>query len=178
MLRLFIRRSYCTKKFPEVAKRKIAFEGDQVLIRDIPYISEIPDEKLSEIPNFDAKLIAHLERLSLVRFDSEQAVANLRKSVKMAQKLELVDTENIEPMYTVWENQECPVFEDVEEKSLEIEEVFKNCTERFDDYFVTPPGNIALESKDRFDLNVINEWDKIGNPTAPQLKNQKLVNSS
>ncbi|CAI2348972.1 unnamed protein product [Caenorhabditis sp. 36 PRJEB53466] len=154
--------------------RKTPFAGDEVLIPDQPYNSKIDESLLPRVPQFDAKLIAHLERLSLVRFDSEQAVANLRNSVRMAQRLELIDVQDVEPMHTVWEEQECPVFEDEEGEPLPIEEVFRNAAVRFDDYFVTPPGNVPLESEDgRFDLNVVNEWDTIGKPVAPEVKKSK-----
>uniref|UniRef100_A0A8R1E5Z4 Uncharacterized protein n=1 Tax=Caenorhabditis japonica TaxID=281687 RepID=A0A8R1E5Z4_CAEJA len=73
--------------------RKTPFPGEEIHIPDQPYNSKIDDSLLAKIPQFDAKLIAHLERLSLVRFDSEQAVANLRNSVRIAQRLELVDVE-------------------------------------------------------------------------------------
>lgn len=83
--------------------------------------------------------------------------------------------QNIAPMHTVWEDQECPTFEDVPEEALPVEEVFRNAAVRFDDFFVTPPGNVPLESAERFDLKVINEWDRIGTPTAPQAKKSKLT---
>ncbi|CAB3402668.1 unnamed protein product [Caenorhabditis bovis] len=156
-------------------ERKFPIEGDEVLVPDVPYKSKIDEKLLRKVDEFDSKLISHLERLSLVRFDSEQAVANLRNSVKFAQQLELVDVEGVEPMHVVWETLECPVFEDIEENSLPIEEVFRNSPQRFDDFFVTPPGNVPLESKERFDLKMINEWDKIGKPVAPQVKSNKFT---
>ncbi|KAF1761983.1 hypothetical protein GCK72_010243 [Caenorhabditis remanei] len=156
-------------------KRKTPFEGDKVHIPDEPYNSKIDESLLSEMPPIDAKLISHLERLSLVRFDSEQAVANLRNSIRMAKRLELVDVEDIEPMHTVWESQECPTFDDVEEEPLPIDKVFRNAAVRFDDFFVTPPGNVPLESNERFDLNVINKWDTIGKPVSPEAKTIRLV---
>ncbi|PIC42932.1 hypothetical protein B9Z55_009846 [Caenorhabditis nigoni] len=157
------------------SQRRTALEGDKFLVPDEPYNSKIDDSLLSKMPSIDSKLIANLERLSLVRFDSEQAVANLRNAIKVAKRLELVDTEGLEPMYTVWEDQECPTFDDIEEEPLPIEEVFRNAPVRFDDFFVTPPGNVPLESNERFDLNVINEWDTIGKPVAPQAKSTRLV---
>lgn len=156
-------------------KRKTPFEGDGLHIPDEPYNSKIDESQLSEMPPIDAKLISHLERLSLVRFDSEQAVANLRNSIRMAKRLELVDVEGVEPMHTVWEDQECPTFEDVEEEPLPIDEVFRNTAVRVDDFFVTPPGNVPLESNERFDLNMINKWDTIGKPVAPEAKTTRLV---
>ncbi|CAC35907.1 Glutamyl-tRNA(Gln) amidotransferase subunit C, mitochondrial [Caenorhabditis elegans] len=162
------------RRFGE-GKRKTPFPGDPILVPDEPYDSKIQESQLSPMPQIDAKLINHLERLSLVRFDSEQAVANLRSSIRVAKRLELVDVEGVEPMHTVWEDQECPTFEDVEEDPLPIEEVFRNASLRFDDFFVTPPGNLPLESKERFDLNVINEWDTIGKPVAPEVKLTRMT---
>lgn len=156
-------------------KTKTPFIGDEVLVPAEPYNSKIEDSSLSPMPSIDAKLISHLERLSLVRFDSEQAVANLRNSIRMAKKLELVNVETVEPMHTVWEDQECPTFEDIEEEPLPIQKVFGNSTVRFDDFFVTPPGNVPLESEERFDLNVINEWDTLGKPVAPEAKSTRMI---
>lgn len=156
-------------------KTKTPFAGDEVVVPAKPYNSKIENSSLSEMPPIDSSLISHLERLSLVRFDSEQAVANLRNSIRMAKKLELVDVESVEPMHMVWEDQECPTFDDIEEEPLPIEEVFRNATVRFDDFFVTPPGNVPLESKERFDLNVINEWDKLGKPVAPEAKSTRMI---
>ena len=78
-------------------------------------------------------------------------------------------------MHTVWESQECPTFDDVEEEPLPIDKVFRNAAVRFDDFFVTPPGNVPLESNERFDLNVINKWDTIGKPVAPEAKTIRLA---
>lgn len=155
--------------------RKTPFVGDEVLIPDEPYVSKIRASDLSKMIEIDSKLISHLERLSLVRFDSEQAVANLRNSIQIAKRLELVNVEGVKPMHFVWEDQECPTFEDVEEDPLPIEDVFRNAKVRFDDFFVTPPGNVPLESNERFDLNVINEWDAVGKPVAPKAKSSRMT---
>ncbi|VDK58711.1 unnamed protein product [Anisakis simplex] len=125
-----------------------------------PCTSKIDESLVEEPPVFDKKLITHLERLSLVRFSDEEAVAHLRKAVKYANQLKLIDTTGVEPMETVLENLECPLREDKVEQTVSKQEILSNAVELVEDYFVTPPGNIPLEeSPAKLDLRKVNEWD-------------------
>ncbi|KAK6046682.1 hypothetical protein COOONC_15813 [Cooperia oncophora] len=111
-------------------------------------------EDSTEAPRFDKKLINLLESLSLLRFDDEQAVALLGTVVKKAKQLQHVDVEGTSTMFTVWEQLECPVNDDVP--------ICTNAARVQDDYFVSPPGNIPLTEASDLDLNLISQWDKIG----------------
>ncbi|CAD6192968.1 unnamed protein product [Caenorhabditis auriculariae] len=154
-------------------EKKTPLEGDEVLVPVEPYRSDVFENTPEDMPQFDQKLISQLERLSLVRFDSEQAVANLRQTVRIANRLKEIDVEGVEPMHSVWEEQECPVFEDIAEKPLPVEEVLRNAKVRYEEYFVTPPGNVPLESNAPLDLEKINQWDTRGQNIAPQHKKTK-----
>ncbi|VDM39566.1 unnamed protein product [Toxocara canis] len=110
---------------------------------------KIDESAVEEPPLFDKELITHLERLSLVRFSDEEAVAHLRKAVKYANQLKLLDTTDLA----------CPLREDVVDQTVTKKEVLSNAAELIEDYFVTPPGNIPLEESDNLDLTKVNEWD-------------------
>ncbi|RCN41373.1 aspartyl/glutamyl-tRNA(Asn/Gln) amidotransferase, C subunit [Ancylostoma caninum] len=111
--------------------------------------------------------------LSLVRFDNEQAVAHLRSAVKAALPLQRVDTTGLEPMYTVWEDQQCFLREDEPEEPLSLSQVLSNANPVQDHYFTSPPGNVALEEAAPFDQKLINQWDRLGIEVAPTPKKQK-----
>ncbi|KAJ8776472.1 hypothetical protein J1605_015495 [Eschrichtius robustus] len=51
-----------------------------------------------------AELIEHLERLALVDFGSQEAVARLEKAIAFADRLRAVDTDGVEPMESVLED--------------------------------------------------------------------------
>lgn len=54
---------------------------------------QVNDPELDKVPEFSSSLLTHLERLSLVRFSDEQAVASLRESIRIANRLKLVHVE-------------------------------------------------------------------------------------
>lgn len=56
-------------------------------------------------PKIDSNTVALLERLSLVKCDTEQGVKVLEDSIKFANKILHIDTNNAEPLYTVLEDE-------------------------------------------------------------------------
>uniref|UniRef100_A0A914ZNJ0 Glutamyl-tRNA(Gln) amidotransferase subunit C, mitochondrial n=1 Tax=Parascaris univalens TaxID=6257 RepID=A0A914ZNJ0_PARUN len=142
----------------ELGARRALVDERTFVPRD-PCPSKIDESLVEEPPLFDKRLITHLERLSLVRFSDEEAVAHLRKAVKYANQLKLLHTTGIEPMETVVEDLECPLRDDIVEQTISKKEVLSNAAELVEDYFVTPPGNIPLEESDSLDLKKVNEWD-------------------
>ncbi|CAJ0587645.1 unnamed protein product, partial [Mesorhabditis spiculigera] len=151
--------------------KKTPLPDDELLIPDSPVCSHVDD--VGEVPTFDHKLITHLERLSLLRFSDEEAVANLREAVRTANRLKHVNVDGVEPMYRVHEDQECPLREDNEASALSREEALSNAAKTFEDYFVTPPGNLPLAAKEDLNLKLINEWDKLGQPNVPDPRKRK-----
>ncbi|VDM84194.1 unnamed protein product [Strongylus vulgaris] len=125
------------------------------------------------LPTFSQELLSHLESLSLVRFDNEQAVVHLQAAVKTAMALQEVDTTDVEPMYTVWEDQQCPLRDDIPEEPLTLKEVLSNANPTQDNYFVSPPGNVPLEEAAPLDQTLISQWDKLGVEVAPAPKKLK-----
>ncbi|KAJ1359672.1 hypothetical protein KIN20_018455 [Parelaphostrongylus tenuis] len=156
---------------------RVPYRGDAVLITTEPEISHIEDERCASGPEFDQKLISYLESLSLFRFDSEQAVAQLKNAVKKASVLREVDRVDVEMMYTVWEEQDCPLQVDIPEEPLTVKQVLSNAARVQDDYFISPPGNVPLEEAATLDFDLINQWDRIGVPVAPIPKERKVDTS-
>lgn len=131
----------------------------EVFIPREPCPSRIDQSLVEEPPYFDQDLINHLERLSLVRFSNEEAVAHLRMAVRYANQLMQLNTEGVEPLETVLEDLECPLRDDVIDETIKKEEVLMNAEELVEDYFVTPPGNIPLQEVTKLDLKKAHEWD-------------------
>ncbi|KHJ80545.1 aspartyl/glutamyl-tRNA(Asn/Gln) amidotransferase, C subunit [Oesophagostomum dentatum] len=152
---------------------KVPYPGDLPIVPTKPDVSNVEEVPSDRVPEFPQKLISHLESLSLLRFDSEQSVAHLRSAVRKAMALEQVDTTGVEPMYTVFEDQQCPLREDIPEEPLDIKQVLANAKKVQDNYFVTPPGNVPLEEAAPLDLKLINQWDRLGKEVAPTPKTRK-----
>ncbi|VDP08487.1 unnamed protein product [Heligmosomoides polygyrus] len=158
---------------------------DKLLVPAEPEISKVEEPCSISVPEFDSKKILLLESLSLARFDDEQAVALLRAVVRKAKQLQDVHVEGVAKMFTVWNNQDCPLADDVPteqsppEKVILVRsfmslQVLSNAARVLDQYFVSPPGNIALGEASPLDIDLINEWDRIGARQAPKPKSAKF----
>ncbi|VDO86827.1 unnamed protein product [Heligmosomoides polygyrus] len=118
---------------------------DKLLVPAEPEISKVEEPCSISVPEFDSKKILLLESLSLARFDDEQAVALLRAVVRKAKQLQDVHVEGVAKMFTVWNNQDCPLADDFPTEQSPPEKVLSNAARVLDQYFVSPPpGNIAL----------------------------------
>ncbi|KAL3989460.1 aspartyl/glutamyl-tRNA(Asn/Gln) amidotransferase C subunit [Acanthocheilonema viteae] len=135
-------------------------EDEEIYVPRKPTPSPIDQSKVEEPPVFDKALITHLERLSLVRFNDEQAVFNLKQAVRFANQLKLIDTTNIKPLETLLEDIPCPLREDVADSPMTKAEVFTNAAKTVEDYFVAPLGNIPLEESDKLDLTKVDDCDR------------------
>uniref|UniRef100_A0A914VBA4 Glutamyl-tRNA(Gln) amidotransferase subunit C, mitochondrial n=1 Tax=Plectus sambesii TaxID=2011161 RepID=A0A914VBA4_9BILA len=131
--------------------------SSRVFVPIEPAISHIDETKVKPAPELNQELVDHLERLSLVRFSNEEAVHHLRKAIHFANRLKLVDTTNVKPMESVLEEMTCPLREDVVNDGNIREQVLCNATNRVEEYFVTPPGNIALEQAPSLDWTNIRD---------------------
>lgn len=73
----------------------------------IPSKPVIPLDKVKKDENkvdLDVNTISLLERLSLVKCDTQEGVTVLEDAITFANKIIHIDTSNIEPMVTVLEN--------------------------------------------------------------------------
>ncbi|XP_062539169.1 glutamyl-tRNA(Gln) amidotransferase subunit C, mitochondrial-like [Armigeres subalbatus] len=113
-----------------------------------PYISEIDKRQRANQPSritVDEQTVQLLERLSLVDLDSKEAHRTLEDSIEFASRILTIDTEGVEPLYTVLEDQKLALREDVVTDGNIQEDVLKNARLTEEEYFVAPPGNIPLE---------------------------------
>ena len=114
-----------------------------------PTWEPVDPSSLPAVPKLDAEMIAHLERLSLVEFNNEEGVERLRSAIEYANHLHVVNTDGIEPMYSVLEDRHLLLDEDKAGESISRSEVLQNATVVEEDYFVAPPGNIPLTKEKR-----------------------------
>ncbi|XP_013169393.1 PREDICTED: glutamyl-tRNA(Gln) amidotransferase subunit C, mitochondrial isoform X2 [Papilio xuthus] len=92
----------------------------------------------------DTNTIALLERLSLVKCDTVEGVEVLEDSITFADKILHINTDNIEPLYSVLENENLSLRSDEITQGNCQKDILKNASLTEDDYFVAPPGNIPL----------------------------------
>ncbi|CAK1547141.1 unnamed protein product [Leptosia nina] len=118
------------------------------ILRNYSKVPTKPVETLesTNIPktNLDQNTIALLERLSLVKFDTNQGKKVLEDSIDFASKILHIDTTEVEPLYTVLENENLKLRNDVITQGNCQVDILKNAVLKDDDYFVAPPGNIPL----------------------------------
>ncbi|XP_036908149.1 glutamyl-tRNA(Gln) amidotransferase subunit C, mitochondrial [Sturnira hondurensis] len=95
-----------------------------------------------------ADVIKHLERLALVDFGSQEAVARLEAAIAFADRLREVDTDGVEPMESVLEDRCLYLRSDNVVEGNCAEELLQNSRRVVEDYFVAPPGNIPLPKLD------------------------------
>uniref|UniRef100_A0A8C2TRE5 Glutamyl-tRNA(Gln) amidotransferase subunit C, mitochondrial n=1 Tax=Coturnix japonica TaxID=93934 RepID=A0A8C2TRE5_COTJA len=99
------------------------------------------------------EVLDHLERLALVDFRDADGVERLRDAVRFAERLREVDTEGVQPMDSVLEDRCLYLREDDVTEGNCTAQLLKNATEKVEEYFVAPPGNIPLpemEERDTF----------------------------
>lgn len=94
------------------------------------------------------ELIQHLERLSLVDFGSQEAVARLEKAIAFADRLRAVNTDGVEPMESVLEDRCLYLRSDNVVEGNCAEELLQNSHRVVEEYFVAPPGNISWSKLD------------------------------
>ncbi|XP_004464716.2 glutamyl-tRNA(Gln) amidotransferase subunit C, mitochondrial [Dasypus novemcinctus] len=94
------------------------------------------------------EVIEHLERLALVDFGSQEAVTRLEKAITFADRLRAVDTDGVEPMESVLEDRCLYLRADNVVEGNCAEELLQNSHRVTEEYFVAPPGNIALPKLD------------------------------
>ncbi|KAG8504659.1 Glutamyl-tRNA(Gln) amidotransferase subunit C, mitochondrial, partial [Galemys pyrenaicus] len=85
-----------------------------------------------------AEVIEHLERLALVDFGSQEAVARLEKAIAFADRLGAVDTDGVEPMESVLEDRCLYLRSDNVVEGNCAEELLQNSHRVVEEYFVAP----------------------------------------
>ncbi len=81
--------------------------------------------------------VAKLSKLKLTEEEVELFSKQLGDILKFIEKLNELDTENVEPFYELI-NQDTPLREDTPKESLSQEEALKNAPQKEDGFFVVP----------------------------------------
>ncbi|XP_050301653.1 glutamyl-tRNA(Gln) amidotransferase subunit C, mitochondrial [Anthonomus grandis grandis] len=118
------------------------------LVPEKPYRSRIDPQKLPPKTKIDADTIALLERLSLVDCANKQGIETLEAAIEFADQIQQVDTTGVEPLITVLEDIPLRLREDKVTDGNCRADILKNASLVEEDYFIAPPGNIVLESRE------------------------------
>ncbi|XP_037339289.1 glutamyl-tRNA(Gln) amidotransferase subunit C, mitochondrial isoform X2 [Pungitius pungitius] len=89
-----------------------------------------------------------LERLALVDFRTKQGLACLEKAIRFADQLHVLDTSGVEPMDSVLEDRALKLREDEVMEGDCAEELLQLSKNTVEEYFVAPPGNIPLPTRE------------------------------
>jgi aspartyl-tRNA(Asn)/glutamyl-tRNA(Gln) amidotransferase subunit C len=101
---------------------------------------------ISEPPEtVDKDTVILLEKLSLVDFGNQAGVQRLQEAVRFAEQLLAVDTSDVKPMVTPLEDIHLYLREDKVDEGNCKDVLLGLASKTLDDYFIAPPGNIALE---------------------------------
>ncbi|KAK7598284.1 hypothetical protein V9T40_006519 [Parthenolecanium corni] len=92
----------------------------------------------------DDETIKLLETLSLVNFESKEHIQVVEDAINFASKIQSVNTDNVEPLISVLENETLKLREDKVIEGNCRKEILLNAAAVEEDYFVAPPGNIPV----------------------------------
>ena len=127
-------RRFLNSKIPSASR-------PQRRVKDADVDLEIPPETLQ-----------HLQRLSLVEFGGEEAVARLREAVRFVKPLKGLEAEaeNVSPMFTVLEDETLRLREDEPEEDVDPgerrQQILSNAVKiAEEDFFVAPKGNVPVD---------------------------------
>ncbi|XP_029777897.1 glutamyl-tRNA(Gln) amidotransferase subunit C, mitochondrial [Suricata suricatta] len=143
------RRGFTSKGDPQVktGAGRAGGEAAQETER-VPPMTPSPASSAQGSGRVTAEVIEHLERLALVDFGSQEAVARLEKAIAFADRLRAVDTDGVEPMESVLEDRCLYLRSDNVVEGNCVEELLQNAHRVVEEYFVAPPGNISLSKQD------------------------------
>ncbi|XP_011190739.1 glutamyl-tRNA(Gln) amidotransferase subunit C, mitochondrial [Zeugodacus cucurbitae] len=149
-------RNYCTV-LKEVSKNLNLAKAKQNKLdfNELKYPSKVPSKPTKHSlptgkkPIIDAATIQLLERLALVNLENKEALTTLENSIEFAEKIAHIDTTNVLPLYTVLEEQNLHLREDSVTEGNCREDIQRGAKVTEEDYFVSPPGNIPLQQKEK-----------------------------
>uniref|UniRef100_A0A182SGM5 Glutamyl-tRNA(Gln) amidotransferase subunit C, mitochondrial n=1 Tax=Anopheles maculatus TaxID=74869 RepID=A0A182SGM5_9DIPT len=121
--------------------------------------TKVPQQPHERVPTADAgsakgqtpfiiinqQTVQLLERLSLVNLDSKEALKTLQDSIEFASRILPIDTNDVEPLYSVLELEKLALRTDTVDDGDRQMEILQNAALVEEEYFVAPPGNIPLE---------------------------------
>ncbi|CAH1645554.1 unnamed protein product [Spodoptera littoralis] len=137
ILNIVKRTSRTSLNFIQIACRNL---NSKIPVLPVPSLTN----EFTSTVKIERNTIALLERLSLVSFDTDEGLNILEDSIAFADKILHIDTDNVEPLYSVLEDQTLILREDKVTQGNCQKEILKNAAVTEDDYFVAPIGNIPL----------------------------------
>ncbi|CAD5114234.1 DgyrCDS3376 [Dimorphilus gyrociliatus] len=105
----------------------------------------IDDSKLPPKTKIDKKTIQYLERLSLVQLGDEDGVRRLEDSISLADRLSIVNTEDIKPLSNILEEESLFLRKDYVTEGDSKDSLLQMAAATENDYYVAPPGNIPVK---------------------------------
>ena len=99
----------------------------------------------------DQDTIEHLERISLVDFANIRGIERLEEAIELADVITKVDTTDVEPLYSILEDETLYLRPDDPESPNNRKELIKLATVTEEDYFVAPQGNVPLSIQKQYD---------------------------
>lgn len=103
--------------------------------------------------------------------DDREAIATLQDSIEFASQILSINTDNIEPLFTVLEAYPLRLRADIVNDGNIQTDILKNAKLTEEEYFIAPPGNIPLEQVDN---HLIEEKPDYGNAKG-NIKSSKVV---
>jgi len=107
-----------------------------------PLVTNIDKNLMPPPTKIDLSTIQLLEKLSLVNFANAEGISRLEEAIRVADQLSMVNTDGVEPMISVLEEESLYLAEDEVTSGNMSEELLGCAAETLEDYFVVPPGNI------------------------------------
>lgn len=92
----------------------------------------------------DLETVQQLERLSLVDFANSAGVERLEAAIELADQIRSVDTEGVEPLYSVLEDEHLVLREDEAVDPENRKMLLELATKTEEDYYLAPQGNVPL----------------------------------
>ncbi|KAI3372088.1 hypothetical protein L3Q82_006941 [Scortum barcoo] len=106
-----------------------------------PTWEPVPEDQLPQPAHVPADLVDKLERLALVDFRTKQGLDCLKKAIRFADQLHVVDTSGVEPMDSVLEDRALNLRADAVTDGDCAEELLQLSKNTVEEYFVAPPAD-------------------------------------
>ncbi|CAK8681305.1 unnamed protein product [Clavelina lepadiformis] len=146
-LKILFRSNFCQRKLSSSHFNCRLFGSD--LVPSTSQWIEIKEEDLPSKTILSLEEVRHVENLALVQYEDlnfEKTI--LEDAIRFADILLTVNTDDVEPLYTVLEDESLYLREDIVTEGGSAENILKNAQSVMEDYFVAPPGNIALSDSE------------------------------
>ena len=102
-------------------------------------------------PVIDAPIIEQLERISLVDFANVRGIERLEEAIELANIVTHVDTQGVEPLYSILEEETLYLRPDNSEPQNNRKELLSLSSVTEEDYYVAPQGNVPLSTQNTYD---------------------------